>query len=95
MGTLAVLLIPSSLHRGGATRVVKSRKGPLERGLLALTSLGFLLPLVWVATPVLSFADFPLRPIPFLASILWLAPGLWFLHRSHADLGTIRASRLL
>ncbi len=88
LGTLAVLLIPASLHRGAATRVVKSRKGPLERGLLAFTSLGFLLPLVWVATPALSFADYSLRPIPFLAGIPWLALGLWFLHRSHADLGT-------
>jgi len=88
LGTIALLIIPASLHRGGTTKVVKSRKGPLERGLLALTSLGFLLPLAWIATPVLSFADHPLRPVPFVAGILWLALGLWFLHRSHAALGT-------
>jgi protein-S-isoprenylcysteine O-methyltransferase Ste14 len=87
-GTVAMLVIPASLHRGGAIKVVRSRKGPLERGLLALTSLGFFLPLVWVATPVLRFADYPLRPIPFIAGIFGIGLGLRSLHRSHADLGT-------
>jgi len=88
VGTVAMLVIPASLHRGGGIKVVRSRKGPLERGLLALTSLGFLLPLVWVATPVLTSADYPLRPIPFIAGILCIGLGLWYFHRSHADLGT-------
>ncbi|OGA53333.1 MAG: hypothetical protein A3G25_05935 [Betaproteobacteria bacterium RIFCSPLOWO2_12_FULL_63_13] len=88
VGTVAMLVIPASLHRGGGIKVARSRKGPLERGLLALTSLGFLLPLVWVATPVFTFADYPLRPIPFIAGILCSGLGLWYFHRSHADLGT-------
>lgn len=88
VGTVAMLVIPASLHRGGGLKVARSRKGPLERGLLALTSLGFLLPLVWVATPVLTFAEYPLRPIPFIAGILCIGLGLWYFHRSHADLGT-------
>ena len=68
-------------------KVVKSRKGALEIGLLTLAWLGFFLPLIWVATPVLSFADYPLRPVPFIAGILCLALGLWLFYRSHADLG--------
>jgi hypothetical protein len=56
VGTVAMLVIPASLRQGGGIKVVRSRKGPLERGLLALTSLGFLPPLDWVATPGLTFA---------------------------------------
>ena len=88
VGTVAMLVIPASLHRGGGIKVARSRKGPLERGLLAFTSLGFLLPLVWVATPVFTFADYPLRLIPFIAGTLCIGLGLWYFHRSHADLGT-------
>lgn len=88
VGTVAMLVIPASLHRANGMKLVRSRKGPLEHGLLALTSLGFVLPLVWVATPVLTFADYPLRPVPFIVGILGIGFGLWYLHRSHADLGT-------
>jgi protein-S-isoprenylcysteine O-methyltransferase Ste14 len=89
VGTLAIIIIPASLHqRVGENKVVKSRKGRLERILLTLTSVGFFLPLVWVATPVFLFADYPLRPVPFIAGIFCLALGLWFSYRSHADLGT-------
>jgi protein-S-isoprenylcysteine O-methyltransferase Ste14 len=87
--TIALIIIPASLHkRSGKIRVVRSRKGSLDLVLLALTSFGFFLPLVWVATPVLAFADYPLRPVLFTAGILCLALGLWLHYRSHADLGT-------
>jgi protein-S-isoprenylcysteine O-methyltransferase Ste14 len=89
VGTLAIIIIPASLHhRGGEIKMVRSRKGPLELVLLTLTSLGFFLPLVWIATPVLLFADYPLRPVLFITGILCLALGLWLHYRSHADLGT-------
>lgn len=42
VGTLAIVIIPASLHhRGGEIKVVKSRKGRMERVLLSLASLGF------------------------------------------------------
>ena len=41
-----------------------------------------------MVTPWLAFADYPLRPVPFAAGVVCLAVGLWFFHRSHADLGT-------
>lgn len=75
-------------HRSRGIKVVKSRKGTLETVLLTLAWIGFFLPLIWVATPVLAFADYPLRPIPFFAGVACIALGLWFLYRSHADLGT-------
>jgi len=88
--SIALIVIPYRQHGGPsrALKVVKSRKGALERVLLTLVSLGFLIPLIWVATPVLAFADYPLRPVPFIGGILCLVLGLWLFHRSHADLGT-------
>ena len=75
-------------QRSRATKVSKSRKGRLEVVLLTLAWLGFLIPLVWVASPALAFADYPLRPVPLVAGVLCLALGLWVFARSHADLGT-------
>jgi protein-S-isoprenylcysteine O-methyltransferase Ste14 len=75
-------------QRSRGVRVAKSRKGPLEVALLTIAWLGFFVPLIWVATPVLAFADYPLRSGPFVAGVVGLAVGLWFFHRSHADLGT-------
>jgi hypothetical protein len=50
--------------------IVKSRKGPLEIVLLTIAWLAVLLTLVWIATPVLAFADYPLHPIPLLTGTL-------------------------
>ena len=89
-GSIALVVIPHRLHGkpGRAHKAVRSRKGPLEIVLLALVTIGLLLPLLWVATPALAFADYPLHPAAFAAGAACLAVGLWLLHRSHADLGT-------
>jgi protein-S-isoprenylcysteine O-methyltransferase Ste14 len=88
-GSVALVVIPHVAHRrrSGEFKVAKSLKGPLETISLTLVSLAFLLPLIWVTTPVLAFADYPLHPVPFSAGIACLATGLWLLYRSHADLG--------
>ena len=85
-----VMVIIRAPHgqRSRGIKVVKSRKGVLEIMLLTLAWLGFFVPLIWIASPVFGFADYPLRPVPFVAGILCLALGLWLLYRSHADLGT-------
>ena len=75
-------------QRSRGLNVVKNRKGRLETGLLTFAWFAFLLPLVWIATPLLVFADYSLRHGPFIAGVLCLALGLWLFHRSHADLGT-------
>jgi protein-S-isoprenylcysteine O-methyltransferase Ste14 len=75
-------------QRSRGVKVAKNRKGPLEIALLTIAWLGFFVPLLWLATPWLGFADYPLRPVPFAAGIVFLAVSLWFFHRSHADLGT-------
>src|SRR4051812_33864192 len=85
-----VMVIIRAPHgqRSRGIKVVKSRKGPLETTLLTLAWVGFFLPFLWIATPVLAFADYPLRPAPLVAGTLCLALGLWLFERSHADLGT-------
>ena len=75
-------------QRSRGVKVVKSRKGALEVALLTLAWLGFFVPLIWIASPLFAFADYPLRPVPLVAGTLCLAVGLWIFHRSHADLGT-------
>lgn len=75
-------------HRSRAVRTAKSFKGRLETLLLVLAWIGFFVPIVWLASPLLAFADYPLRPLPFVSGCVLLALGLWFLQRSHADLGT-------
>ena len=85
-----VMVIIRAPHgrRSRGVRVVRSGKGALESVLLTLAGLAFVVPLVWIATPVFAFADYSLRPVPLAAGIVCLAVGLWLFARSHADLGT-------
>lgn len=75
-------------QRSRGVPVARSRKGPVESVLLVLAMLSFFVPLIWIATPLLAFADYPLRPAPLVAGTMCLVLGLWLFHRSHADLGT-------
>jgi len=75
-------------QRSRGVRVVSDRKGPLELALMTLAWVGFFVPLIWVASPAFSFAEYPLRRGPLVAGIACFAFGLWLFHRSHADLGT-------
>jgi len=74
-------------QRSRHVKVVKSRKGTMEMVLLTLAWLGFFVPLVWIASPAFSFAEYPLRAGALVAGTAGLAVGLWFFYRSHADLG--------
>jgi protein-S-isoprenylcysteine O-methyltransferase Ste14 len=84
---LALIAIPALAHRGAGKKIVRSAKGPGERVLLALVSLGFLCALVWAVTPLFGFADYQFRPFLFVPGMICLLAGLWLLHRSHGDLG--------
>src|SRR5205085_9200521 len=75
-------------QRSRAIPVVRSRNGTLEIVLLTIAWVAFFLTLIWIATPVFAFADYPLHLIPLLTGTLCLLLGLWLFHRSHADLGT-------
>ncbi len=44
-------------RRSRNVKVVRSHKTSLETGLLVPAWIGFFIPLIWLASPVLSFAD--------------------------------------
>ena len=69
--------------------VLKRRVDAAEKGLLALVGVGCgLLPLVYLFTPLLDFADVELPDwMPWVGGVALFA-GLRLFHRSHADLGT-------
>ena len=75
-------------QRSRRVKVVAHRKGGRETALLALAWAGFFIPLIWIASPVFSFAEYPLRAGPLAAGIACFVAGLWLFYRSHADLGT-------
>ncbi|MBI3557113.1 MAG: isoprenylcysteine carboxylmethyltransferase family protein [Deltaproteobacteria bacterium] len=75
--------------RNGKIRVVDDRKGKLEISLLVVMSIAvFILPVVAMATPLLSFADYGLSPGAFAAGVCCFALNLWLFYKAHADLGT-------
>jgi protein-S-isoprenylcysteine O-methyltransferase Ste14 len=70
-------------------RVRSGGKRPrVDTPLVYLPALGFfIIPLVYVLTPLLSFADYTLPFGAGLAGTVVYVPALWLLWRSHADLG--------
>jgi len=75
-------------HRSRIVKVATSYKTPLETGLLVLAWVGFFVPLIWVASPAFSFAEYALGTGPLVVGVMCLVIGLWLFYRSHADLGT-------
>ena len=74
-------------RRSRRVKVIKSHKTPLEAVLLILAWVGFFVPLVWIASPLFSFAEYPLRRGPLILGVMCFVIGLWLFYRSHADLG--------
>jgi len=75
-------------QRSRGVKVVESRRGTLETALLSVAWLGFFVPLIWIASPVFSCAEYPLHIGPLVAGVACFVAGLWLFHRSHTDLGT-------
>ncbi len=75
-------------RRSRKVKVARSHKTSLETGVLALAWVGFVVPLIWIASPAFSFAEYPQRTGPLVAGVTCLVVGLWLFYRSHADLGT-------
>lgn len=82
-----------SIVRGAQTRPYRRTKIAVDRKtvpdmvLLALAGIGMLVPLVYVFTSLLDFANYSLPNwVGWLGAILF-AVAIWLLWRSHADLG--------
>jgi len=90
VGIVGIVVVRAPhIRRSTAIKVVSNRKSTLDNILVVLVSIGlFLLPLIWIVTSVLAFAEYSLWPISFGAGVICLVFGLWLLHRSHVDLGT-------
>jgi len=87
--TLTMIAIRAPhVRRSRSVKVATSHKTPLETGLLVLVWIGFFVPLIWLASPALSFAEYPLTLGPLIAGVVCFVVGLWLFYRSHADLGT-------
>jgi protein-S-isoprenylcysteine O-methyltransferase Ste14 len=65
-----------------------SRNAPLDRTLLIFVIIGsLLLPLLYLVTPLLSFADYTLPQWAHWSGTAILPAALWLFWRAHADLG--------
>ena len=87
-GLILVVIRATYRFKSPNANAVNSRMGRLEVVLLALASIGFVVPFLWVASSVFAFADYSLHLVPFIAGILCLVLGLLFFVRAHAALGT-------
>ncbi|EKU99527.1 putative protein-S-isoprenylcysteine methyltransferase [Leptolyngbya sp. PCC 7375] len=68
--------------------IIDNRKTPLENGLLAFVLLGmFVLPLIYIVTPLFNFANYFLPVWANVLGILMFAIALYLFWRSHHDLG--------
>jgi protein-S-isoprenylcysteine O-methyltransferase Ste14 len=82
-------------RRSSKLKIIKRERGRLEIVSLSAMWLGsVILPILWVSTPLFSFADYPFRPAQYVAGVVLFALGLWLFHRSHVDLSTNCSVRL-
>src|SRR5437879_5774514 len=75
-------------RRARRNRQIEEQDRIYEIALLILSFLGYLgVPVLYLATRWLSFADYPFQPVMFCAGIVASAGSLWLFWRSHVDLG--------
>lgn len=55
---------------------------------LTIAKIGLLMPILWVITTRLEFANYFPFTGSLIAGLVFFLPALWLIHRSHADLGT-------
>jgi protein-S-isoprenylcysteine O-methyltransferase Ste14 len=83
-------------RRARRNRQIEEQDRIYEIVLLTLSFAGFLgVPVLYLATPWLSFADYSFQPVMFCAGIVISAGSLWLFWRSHADLGRNFSIRLV
>jgi len=88
-GTVAYIIMRAVFVRGFARmHVVKVERARTEKALLVAVSIGTLLvPVLYIATPLFSFADYAASSwMAYVGAILW-AIALAIFWKSHKDLG--------
>src|SRR5215469_8320736 len=81
-GTVVMIAIRAPHgHRSRIVKVATSYKTPLESGLLVLAWVGFFVPLIWVASPAFSFAEYALGTGPLVVGVMCLVIGLRLFYR--------------
>jgi protein-S-isoprenylcysteine O-methyltransferase Ste14 len=90
LGIVAVVAIRAPYaRRSSQIMIIKSKRGRLEIVLLSGMWLGsVILPILWVSTPLFSFANYPLHPARYGVGVVLFSFGLWLFYRSHVDLST-------
>ena len=68
--------------------------GVVETFALGIALVGFVIPIVWVVTPILNFANYPGHPAAVAAGAAVMVLALWLFHRTHVALGRNWSSRL-
>jgi protein-S-isoprenylcysteine O-methyltransferase Ste14 len=75
-------------RRTKSNEVVVRRLDALEKILLVSVGVGsLLLPVLYLVTPLLAFADYHLPCFALWGGALLMLPALWLFYRSHDDLG--------
>jgi protein-S-isoprenylcysteine O-methyltransferase Ste14 len=88
-GFIAYVAIRGRFARGTKDNVKTVRRvDRVEKILLVLVAIGsLLLPILYLFTPWLAFADYPLPAAAAWCGAVLMAPALLLFYRSHADLG--------
>ena len=74
--------------RNKTNKITTNKKGTLEKILLGSAFFGMvILPLIYMATLLLSFANYDLPVSLQIIGLLLIVPMLWLFYRSHKDLG--------
>ncbi|MEM1134424.1 MAG: protein-S-isoprenylcysteine O-methyltransferase [Bacteroidota bacterium] len=90
---MAIMVVTSVIRwphqkRNKNNQIANDQKSSLEKSLLFAVSLGMmLLPLLYIFSPILVFADYSLPIWAQAMGILLSIPSLWLFYRSHKDLG--------
>ncbi|HEY2185722.1 MAG TPA: protein-S-isoprenylcysteine O-methyltransferase [Xanthobacteraceae bacterium] len=75
-------------RRAKRNRQIEEQDRIYESTLLILSFMGYLaVPIIYVSTSWLSFANYPPQPVLLAAGIVASVASLWLFWRSHADLG--------
>ena len=74
-------------YRKPATTVVASRRGALETIILAVSIVGFIVPLAWAVSTWLHDVNYPPLLVVQLIGLLFIGGGLVLFNRTHVDIG--------